>query len=88
MPYLDRLRELQQAQLAQLDLRAEAASESHRVCSLPRIDYTDTITPGELTAKLARPGCQYTLHPIQEAALAAIAACHGGFCPIGVGHGK
>jgi hypothetical protein len=62
-------------------------TETQRVLSLPVEDYGD-LRPGTMTSQLARPGGEYTLRPIQEAALHAIRQCRGGFFPIGVGHGK
>jgi len=67
--------------------RSKPVSETMRVVELPRVEYE--LPPGESwTARLARPGCSYTLRPLQEAALCAIADVQGGFLPIGVGHGK
>lgn len=60
-----------------------ARTETQRACLVPRVEYT-----GDLTATLARPGSDYSLRPLQSAALKAIRHVQGGFFPIGVGHGK
>lgn len=66
-------------------------SEIARICALPkRVSFVDTPAAqvADWTPYLAKPGCEYTLKPVQSAALAELYNTGGLFGPIGVGHGK
>lgn len=75
--------------------RPDLVGETMRIVGLPTIDYFEH----DLTEKYKRQGAIFPfedtsgavvhgLRAVQSAMLAAIEACHGGFFPVGVGHGK
>jgi len=73
------------ARLAPTWGQLQATTDVDRVVALPR---AAGYTPVDLSGRLL-PGAQgITLRPVQEQALAAIAACKGLLGGIGVGHGK
>lgn len=60
-----------------------------RVKHLPRRDpENDVVLPGELRARLLRPGATLVLRPIQIRTLVELQTMRGAFCPINVGGGK
>lgn len=75
--------------------RTDLVSEAVRIVSLPQVDYFGC----DLTSEFLRPGARLPfidlsgskvngLKLAQSAMLAAVKACGGAFCPVGVGHGK
>ena len=64
------------------------ATETSRVCVLPRTAEDKITGAFDLTPLLTYEGAEYSLHPVQSAALGELATYGGLLGPIGVGHGK